>query len=82
MNNNTNNEKLICQVMEIRYVKSRGRELSLEPMANKDLYPTNWFLNTNYKKKIEILAEAIELGLLIIDTPKYQENIEGIRRSR
>ena len=68
--------------MEIKYVKSRGREMSLEPMINQDLYPFSWFSDTDYRKKTEILAEAIELGLLIIDTPKYQETIEGVRKSR
>lgn len=82
MNNNISNEKLIYQIMEIKYVKSMGREMSLEPMANQDLYPSSWFSDTNYKKKTEILAEAIKMGVLIIDTPKYQENIEGVRRSR
>lgn len=82
MDNNISNEKLIYQIMEIKYIKSRGREMSLESMANQDLYPSSWFSNTDYRKKTEILAEAIELGLLIIDTPKYQENIEGVRRSR
>lgn len=82
MNNNISNEQFIYQILEVKYVKSRGRELSLEPMANQDLYPSNWFSRTDYKNKSEILAQAIELGTLIVDTPKFQEGIEGVRKSR
>ena len=76
------NEEFIYQILEVKYVKAMGRELTLEPMSNQDLYPSNWFSRTDYKNKSEILAQAIELGVLIVDTPKFQAGIEGVRKSR
>ena len=70
-------EKLICQLLEINYIKSRGGEITLD---NKyyDLFPTDWYIYNNYQKKIEILAEATEKNILIIDTDGYQDIIEKV----
>ncbi len=68
-------EKLICQLLEINYIKSRGREITLD---NKyyDLFPPDWYIYNNYQKKIEILNEAIEKNKLIINTNSYLDIIE------
>lgn len=45
----------------------------------KELYPVGWYEKSNYKLKIEILAEAIKENQLIINTNKYQSTIEGVK---
>lgn len=44
---------------------------------SEDLYPSNWYLNKNYKLKIEIIAEAIKNDTLIVNTKSYLKIVEG-----
>lgn len=74
------NEELIYHIMTVQYIKTMGREVSKDPRVNSDLYPTYWFYNKNYIKKINILAESIEKKCLIKDTIGYLDIIEGVRR--
>ena len=46
-------------------------------LNNDSLYPVGWYYNKNYSEKIEIIAEAIEKNILIINTMGYQNLIEG-----
>lgn len=49
--------------------------------ANKEyLYPEGWYSKQNYKLKIEIIAEAIKNNVIIENTSKYQETIEGVKK--
>ena len=44
-----------------------------------NLYPVNWYQSKNYKKKIEIIGEAIRTNTLIENTPMFIATIEGVR---
>ena len=56
-----------------------GREVSINVEDNADLYPQDWFSNNDYKKRIQILVEAIKNKCLIINTEGYQDIIEGVK---
>lgn len=47
-----------------------------------ELYPEGWYGIKDYQTKIEILAEAIKENVLILNTKKYQELIEGIKNKQ
>ena len=38
-NINMSNEDLAYSILEIKYIKAMGREVSIDPRTNKDLYP-------------------------------------------
>ena len=57
-------------MMEINYLKENNRNINDN---NDDLFPFNWYLLDNYEKKAEILLEAINNKVKIVDTKKYQE---------
>jgi len=57
-------------MMEINYLKENNRNINDN---NDDLFPLNWYLLDNYEKKAEILLEAINNKVKIVDTKKYQE---------
>lgn len=57
-------------MMEINYLKENNRDINGN---NDDLFPLNWYLLDNYDKKAEILLEAINNKVKIVDTKKYQE---------
>lgn len=75
-------QEMVCHVLEVKYEKSRGREISWKPSDNEDLYPQEWHSNNNYLKKAKVLAEAIEKGCLITETTEYLDMIEGVRRGK
>jgi hypothetical protein len=50
-----------------------------EGKSEEELFPNDWYSITNYKTKIEIIEEAIKNNILIQDTQKYQDRIEGIK---
>lgn len=75
------NDRLIYLIMETNYIKSCGRKVSTDINENADLYPSYWFSNLNYRKKSEILNEAINNKCLIVDTPSYKDLEEGVKRS-
>ena len=79
MNNNIEEEKIIYRMMEYRYLKENGRQISSDPQINADLYPSDWYSNDDYLTKAEILGEAIEKKVLINQTEKYKQIQEGIR---
>lgn len=73
------NVRLAYQIMEVKYIKAMGREVSWDINKNSDLFPFDWFSNSNYVKKANILAEAIEKKCLIMETLGYLDIIEGVR---
>ena len=75
-------QEMVCHMLEVRYEKSRGREISWKPLANRDLYPDDWHSSHNYVKKARVLAEAIEKGCLITETTEYLDMVEGVRRNK
>lgn len=48
-------------------------------LSDDELFPSGWYGNKNYTKKIEIISEAIKNNTLIINTKSYQDIIEGVR---
>ena len=44
-----------------------------------ELYPEGWYGNNDYKLKIEILTEAIDKDVLIVNTDSYQEIIKDVK---
>lgn len=58
---------------EMSYEKHFKEQYDVE-----SLYPIDWYQNKNYKEKIEIIAQAIKMNILIINTPRYQNLIEGV----
>jgi len=74
-------DEMVYKMMEINYIKAMGREVTSNPLDNDDLYPLDWFTNQNYRKKIDILTEAIDKKILIINTEGYNEIIEGVKKS-
>lgn len=74
-------DKLVYQMLEIDYIKSRGRELSWDN-RNEDLFPGGWYVNNDYKSKANILYEAIRDKKLIVDTSGYQNIVEGVRMNK
>ena len=61
--------------VELAYIKHFKNRYGSE----EEIFPPDWYSNRNYKFKIEILTEAIENDILIVNTSKFQETIEGVR---
>ncbi len=70
---NNDSKKIACQIMEINYMQKLKKDNN---QNNYDLFPMGWFDIEDYKKKIEILAEAISKNIEIIQTKSYQDIIE------
>lgn len=80
MNNfNISQEEIVYNIVNVRYIKAMGREVSANYRENSDLYPYGWFSIQDSNKKIEILNEAIEKKCLIKDTLGYLDVIEGVK---
>lgn len=58
---------------EIAYEKEN------EGKSEEELFPSDWYSISNYKTKIEIIEEAIKNKILIKDTQKYLNRVEGVR---
>lgn len=65
-----NYQEELYLMMEINYLKENNRSLADD---NTDLFPTTWYLYDNYQQKAEILLEAINKKVKIVDTQKYKE---------
>lgn len=48
-------------------------------LTDHELFPSKWYGYTNYKKKIEIICEAIKTNTLIVNTKSYFNIIEGVK---
>ena len=77
-----NEEEMIYTVLQVKYVKTMGREVSIDPIVNQDLYPYDWCSIGNLIKKSNILIEAIEKKCLIVETEGYTEIQEGVKNTR
>lgn len=78
MNINISKEQLAYQLMENAYVCSRGRQVYYDSTQNYDLFPIDWFDNDCYEVKTEILKEAIDKKVLIVETDKYVKAFSDI----
>ena len=81
-NEEINKQDLAYSILEVKYIKAMGREVSMDPRKNSDLYPFGWFTNGNLAIKARILLEAIEKKCLIVETIGYLEIEEGVRNER
>lgn len=75
-------ERTMCNILEVQYLKMFGRKVTYDLNANNDLYPSDWYIYTNYDLKSKILLEALENGKKIVNTTLYQNNSEGVRINR
>lgn len=58
---------------EIAYEKEH------QELSEEDMFPIDWYSINNYKVKIEIIEEALKRKVLIKDTERYQNRIEGVK---
>lgn len=79
MENNIDLEKeklfRLYTLAELSYEK-HFKDLGID---RTNLYPVNWYQSKNYKKKIEIIGEAIRTNTLIENTPMFIAANEGVR---
>lgn len=75
-------DKMICNILEIKYLKMFNREITYDLDDNSDLYPNDWYINQDYELKSRILLEAIKNNKKIENTALYQSTIEGIRLNK
>ena len=69
-------DRIAYLMMEGNYIKQNNRKIEED---NRDLFPNNWYENTNYQLKTNILFEAIKNNILIKNTKLYKETmIEGV----
>lgn len=60
------------------YVIAELRYQEVNPGLDvKDLYPLGWEDTSDYHTKIEIIAEAIQKGILIKDTDLYKTFVDS-----
>lgn len=65
--------RLLWNVLEVKYLKMFGREISCNPNDSYDLFPLGWYLDIDVDTKIKILLEALENNKKIVDTSLYQD---------
>ena len=82
INDKMSNLDIAISILEIQYIKAMGREVSIDPRINQDLYPAGWASISNSNIKAKILKEAIDKKCLIKDTTEYSQIQEGVRKTR
>lgn len=70
---NKNMDYNLYVLAEIAYKKDN------ENISEKELFPSDWYSISNYKTKVEILAQAMKEKKLIKDTELYKNRMEGVR---
>ena len=75
-------KQLICQMLEAKYVRAMGRKVEWKENINDDLYPEEWFIKKDYVRKANILGEAIKNKCLIVNTTRYLEWKEEIKKKK
>lgn len=68
----------VCEMLEIKYSKLNGIGEVIDKDVYSAIFPPDWFSINDYRKKIEILSEAIEKGTTIINTLSYLDICEGV----
>lgn len=58
---------------ELKYKKH------FDNVNDNELFPSGWYGNKNYQKKIEIICEAIKTNTLIVNTKSYLDITEGVK---
>lgn len=75
-------EKMKCRDLEITYAKKHGIDFSKEDLDLERVFPIDWFSFQNPEKKMEILREAMEKNVLVVDTKGYLDICEGVKEDR
>ena len=52
---NLNKQEVICNLLEIEYVSSRGKIATYDITLNYELFPNDWFDSEAFEIKINIL---------------------------
>lgn len=74
MNNNMNDKLFeLYTLAELKYKKHFNN------VNDSELFPSSWYGNNNYQKKIEIICEAIKTNTLIVNTKSYLDIMEGVK---
>ena len=73
--NNDMNDKLfeLYTLAELKYKRH------FDNVNDNILFPSGWYSNKNYQKKIEIICEAIKTNTLIVNTKSYLDITEGVK---
>ena len=72
------NDKITYSIFETLYIKKFGSNMNIDSVDIYNIFPFKWFLITNYKKRIEILTEALEKNILITRTTSYIDMIDDV----
>ena len=78
MNSELDNDKITYSILETLYIKNFGSNMNINSVDIYNIFPFNWFSITNYKKRIEILTEALEKNILIVRTSSYIDMITDV----
>ena len=71
--NNDMNDKLFELYTLLKYKRH------FDNVNDNILFPSGWYGNKNYQKKIEIICEAIKTNTLIVNTKSYLDITEGVK---
>lgn len=72
----------VYTLLEVKYLKMFGREITYEFNANSDLFPYDWNQMYDNNLKIDILTEALTKKIKIVNTDAYVNNIDPNRLTR
>lgn len=75
-------EKMVCAILEVKYLKMFGREITYDSYANIDLYPYDWHQIYDYKLKAKMMSEALDKKIKIQDTDLYMSTINPNIKTR
>ena len=70
---NDNEDYKLYVLAEITYTRENNK------LNEEELFPADWYSISDYKTKVEIIAEALNEKCLIAETKKYQDRVEGVR---
>lgn len=69
------------KLFELYVLAELSYKRHFEKVVTEDnLFPKDWYKGKDYKKKIDILTEAIKTNKLIIDIPLYYDMISCVKK--
>jgi hypothetical protein len=80
MNNQIDGEFFVVSILESKYKKLMA--VLLPGQDESTFFPGGWYTGFSNTQKIEILTEALEKNVLIVNTEEYSKNVEGVRGLR
>lgn len=73
---NLSDEQIKCGILELAYMQMISEKTGMESNYT-DVLPRDWIISKDYEQKMKILGEAIDKGINIYETEKYQKATEG-----